>query len=54
MESHLGALSQEVYFVSHSGADRCDLDVPMKTSVTPCFFFLTVSREYFEYLNFSQ
>ena len=54
MESHLGALSQEVYFVSHSGADRCDLDMPMETSVTPSFFCLTVSDEYFECLNFSQ
>ena len=54
MEIHLGALSQGVYFVSQARAERCDLDVPMETSVTPPFFCLTVSGEYFECLNFSQ
>ena len=54
MERYLGALSQEVYFVFHARADRCDLDVPMETSVTSSFFCLTVSDEYFECVNFSQ
>lgn len=54
MESHLCALSQAECLVFHTTADRCDLDVPMETSIISSVFFLIVSSQHLECLNFCQ
>ena len=54
LASHLCALSQAKCFVFQATADRSDLDIPMETSVISFFFFLTMSSEHFECLNFGQ